>query len=121
MNLTGLTIDSARSAVADRKTSALALAEAFYAKIEADDQKIGAYLILSHERGLEKASEIDRLADKGDKLPPLAGVPVGIKDVLVTKGCAPPQVRRFLATTCRLTIARRLRVSKLQAPWCSAN
>src|SRR5246500_1407340 len=86
MNLTGLTIDSARSAVAERKTSALALAEAFYAKIETDDQKIGAYLILSHERGLEKASEIDRLADKGGNLPPLAGVPVGIKDVLVTKG-----------------------------------
>lgn len=85
MNLTGLTIDSARSAIAERKTSAVALTEAFYAKIERDDPKIGAYLILSHERGLEKAAEIDRLAEKGDKLPPLAGVPVGIKDVLVTK------------------------------------
>src|SRR3954462_14808355 len=86
MDLTGLTIDCARSAVAERKTSALALAEAFYAKIESDDPKIGAYLILSHERGLEKAAEIDRLAAKGEKLPPLAGVPVGIKDVMVTKG-----------------------------------
>jgi aspartyl-tRNA(Asn)/glutamyl-tRNA(Gln) amidotransferase subunit A len=86
MDLTGLTIDSARSAVAERKTTATALAEAFYAKIEADDPKIGAYLILSKERGLAKASEIDRLAEKGDKLPPLAGMPVGIKDVLVTKG-----------------------------------
>lgn len=86
MDLTGLTIDAARSAVAERNTSATALAEAFYAKIEADDSKIGAYLILSKERGLEKASEIDRLARNGDKLPPLAGVPVGIKDVLVTKG-----------------------------------
>src|SRR3954447_2456625 len=86
MDLTGLTIDSARAAVVERKTSATALAEAFYAKIESDDPKIGAYLILSHERGLDKAAEIDRLADKGDRLPPLAGVPVGIKDVLVTKG-----------------------------------
>src|SRR5438270_1193324 len=86
MDLTGLTIDCARSAVAERKTSALALAEAFYAKIEADDQKIGAYLLLAKERALAKAAEIDRLAEKGEKLPPLAGVPVGIKDVLVTKG-----------------------------------
>ena len=86
MDLTSLTIDSARSAVAERKSSATALAEAFYAKIETDDPKIGAYLILSHERGLEKASEIDRLADKGVELPPLAGVPVGIKDVMVTRG-----------------------------------
>src|SRR5256714_345900 len=86
MDLTGLTIDSARSAVAERKTTATALAEPFYAKIEADDPKIGAYLILSKERGLAKASEIDGLAEKGNKLPPLAGVPVGIKDVLITKG-----------------------------------
>jgi aspartyl-tRNA(Asn)/glutamyl-tRNA(Gln) amidotransferase subunit A len=86
MDLTGLTIDSARAAVAERRTSATALAEAFYAKIGSGDPKIGAYLILSKERGLEKASEIDRLANKGDNLPPLAGVPVGIKDVLITKG-----------------------------------
>jgi aspartyl-tRNA(Asn)/glutamyl-tRNA(Gln) amidotransferase subunit A len=86
MNLTGLTIDAARSAVAERTSSAAALAEAFYAKIESDDPKIGAYLILSKERALAKAAEIDRLAEKGEKLPPLAGVPVGIKDVLVVKG-----------------------------------
>src|SRR5215467_5474625 len=85
MNLTGLTIDSARNAIAERKTSAAALAEAFYAKIEADDPKIGAYLMLSKERALAKAAQIDSLAGKGDSLPPLAGVPVGIKDVLVTK------------------------------------
>ena len=86
MDLSGLTIDSARSAIAERKISAVALAEAFYAKIEVDDPKIGAYLILSKDRGLAKAAEIDALAQRGDKLPPLGGVPVGIKDVLVTKG-----------------------------------
>ena len=86
MNLTGLTIDSARSAVAERNISATALAEAFYAKIASDDPKIGAYLIVSKERALAKAAEMDRAAEKGETLPPLAGVPVGIKDVLVTKG-----------------------------------
>jgi len=86
MDLSSLTIDSTRSAIAERKTSATALAEAFYAKIESDDQKIGAYLILSKERALAKAAQIDALAEKGDALPSLAGVPVGIKDVLVTKG-----------------------------------
>ena len=85
MDLSGLTIDSTRSAIAERKTSATALAEAFYAKIESDDPKIGAYLILSKEHALAKAAEIDALVGKGEALPPLAGVPVGIKDVLVTK------------------------------------
>ncbi len=86
MNVTGLTIDSVRTAIAERKTTATALAEAYYAKIEADDPNIGAYLILSKERALAKAAQIDTLTGKGDGLSPLAGVPVGIKDVLVTKG-----------------------------------
>ena len=64
----------------------MALAEAYYAKIESDDPKIGAYLTLSKERAMAKAAEIDGLAAKGEKLPPLGGVPVGIKDVMVTKG-----------------------------------
>src|ERR1700686_1103303 len=86
MDLTLLTIDRARSAVQERRTSASALAEAYYAKIEGDDPRIGAYLTLSKERALAKAAEIDGLAAKGEKLPPLGGVPVGIKDVMVTKG-----------------------------------
>jgi aspartyl-tRNA(Asn)/glutamyl-tRNA(Gln) amidotransferase subunit A len=86
MDLSLLTIDQARSAVQERRTSARALAEAYYAKIESDDPKIGAYLTLSKERAMAKAAEIDRLAAKGEKLPPLGGVPVGIKDVMVTKG-----------------------------------
>src|SRR5712692_7768211 len=86
MNLKLLTIDAARSAVQERKTSAAALAESFYAKIESDDPKIGAFLTLSKERAMAKAAEMDALAAKGEKLPPLGGVPVGIKDVMITKG-----------------------------------
>jgi len=86
MDLRHLTIDAARSAVAEGKISATALAESFYAKIESDDPKIGAYLMLSKQRALAKAAAVDALVEKGEKLPPLAGVPVGIKDVMVTKG-----------------------------------
>jgi len=86
MHLASLTIDAARSAIRERKTTAFALAEAHYAKIQSDDAQIGAYLTISKERALAKAAEIDALAEKGGALPPLAGVPVGIKDVMVTCG-----------------------------------
>jgi aspartyl-tRNA(Asn)/glutamyl-tRNA(Gln) amidotransferase subunit A len=86
MNLESLTIDEVRSAVQERKTTATALAGAFYAKIEKDDPQIGAYLTLSRERAAAKAGEIDALVANGEKLPPLGGVPVGIKDVMVTRG-----------------------------------
>ena len=86
MNLNSLTIDAARSSVQDRKITATALAEAFYAKIQKDDPQIGAYLILSRDRALEQAGRMDQLASRGGKLPPLGGVPIGIKDVLATRG-----------------------------------
>jgi aspartyl-tRNA(Asn)/glutamyl-tRNA(Gln) amidotransferase subunit A len=86
MNLELLTIDAARTAVQDGKITAAALAESFYAKIEKDDPQIGSYLTLARERGLAKAAAIDDMAKRGKVLPPLAGVPVGIKDVMVTRG-----------------------------------
>ena len=57
MDLKDLTIDSVRSAVAERKTSAAALAGAFYARIATDDPKIGSYLTLSKERAASKAAK----------------------------------------------------------------
>jgi len=86
MDLTSLTIDAARTAVQQRQITATALAQSFYTKIEKDDPQIGAYLTLSKERALAKAAEIDALATKGANLPPLAGVPIAIKDVMVTRG-----------------------------------
>src|SRR6202451_3684339 len=86
MDLNSITIDAARSAVQEKTTTATSLTEAFYSKIEKDDPRIGAYLTLSKERALEQAARIDSLAVKGEKLPPLGGVPVGIKDVMATQG-----------------------------------
>ena len=86
MDLTQLTIDAVRSAMQQRRTTALALAEAHYARIQKEDEQIGAYLTLCKERALEQADRIDRMAAEGNPLPPLAGVPVGIKDVMSTSG-----------------------------------
>ncbi len=81
-----LTIDDVRDLIARKQVTATALAETFYGKIAAEDEKIGAFLTLSQSRAMAKAAEIDQMAERGDALPPLAGVPVGIKDVLMTRG-----------------------------------
>ncbi len=47
---------------------------------------INAFLAVSRARALHAAGDIDRLAAEGSPLPPLAGVPIGVKDVLVMKG-----------------------------------
>ena len=47
MNIELLTIDRVRELVARKEMTATALAEAFYGKIAAEDEKIGAFLTLS--------------------------------------------------------------------------
>src|SRR5262250_1026852 len=86
MDLNQLTIDSARSAIQERKTTAMALVESHYERIQKEDSSIGAFLTLTRERAMEQAERIDRMALEGTPLPPLGGVPVGIKDVMCTRG-----------------------------------
>jgi len=74
-----LTIDSVRSAIQQRKTTAIALVESHYERIQKEDSAIGAFLTLTKERAMEQAERIDRMAVEGKPLPPLGGVPVGIK------------------------------------------
>jgi aspartyl-tRNA(Asn)/glutamyl-tRNA(Gln) amidotransferase subunit A len=86
MDLNTLTIDSTRTAIATKQITASELVEQFYGKIKAEDREVHAYLTLSEDRALKQAKHIDDLVSKGDPLPPLAGVPLGIKDVMVTNG-----------------------------------
>jgi aspartyl-tRNA(Asn)/glutamyl-tRNA(Gln) amidotransferase subunit A len=85
MNLDLLTVESTRTAVQEKQFTPTALVDAFYARIASDDGEIGAYLTLCKERAYAQASRIQALADKGDELPPLAGVPIAVKDVFTTK------------------------------------
>jgi aspartyl-tRNA(Asn)/glutamyl-tRNA(Gln) amidotransferase subunit A len=86
MELNLLTVDSVRSTLAEKRFTAAGLVEEFYKKISSDDREVHSYLTLSEERARQQAERIDRMASAGDPLPPLAGVPVGIKDVMVTRG-----------------------------------
>lgn len=85
-----LTIGAVRSAIADRKLSAADLAEQHYTRIAAEDgpdgKGINSFLALSRDRAMAQAAKIDGMASRGEMLPPLAGVPVGIKDVLAMQG-----------------------------------
>src|SRR5262245_56620699 len=81
-----LTVESTRSAIREKQFTASRLVDDFYKKITLEDPEIQAYLALCQDRALQRAARIDDLAGRGEPLPPLAGVPVAIKDVMVTKG-----------------------------------
>ena len=86
LNLETLSITAARSAIASGSISAISLATQHYDRIAAVDPTINSYLALSRERALTQAAKIDTAAKAGEALGPLAGVPIGIKDVLTMRG-----------------------------------
>ncbi len=81
-----LTIPHLRTAIATGAASARAIAEQCFHTIDERDPEIHAFLSLARERALTQAARIDGLAAAGDPLPPLAGIPVGIKDALTVAG-----------------------------------
>src|ERR1041385_4241430 len=82
--MTTWTIDAVKSALAAKEICARELPAEFYKRIDARNTELNAYLALSPERAYAQASKIDGLIAAGKPLPPLAGVPIAIKDVLST-------------------------------------
>jgi aspartyl-tRNA(Asn)/glutamyl-tRNA(Gln) amidotransferase subunit A len=79
-------VEQVRAAIAEGTTTATTITEACFQRIAEKDGEIRAFLTLRREQALGRAAEIDRMAERGDPLPPLAGVPVAVKDVMVTSG-----------------------------------
>jgi aspartyl-tRNA(Asn)/glutamyl-tRNA(Gln) amidotransferase subunit A len=80
------TIATVRDALLTKKTSARELANDFYTRIERRNPELNAFLALCPERAYAQADRVDAAVAKGKPLPPLAGVPVAIKDVISTQG-----------------------------------
>src|SRR5579863_8083415 len=82
------TIAELRGEIAAGRTRAADLARTYHDRIEALKPRLNSFLSLTKERALEQAARVDDAAARGDALGPLAGIPVGIKDVLVMRGAA---------------------------------
>src|SRR6266851_3512885 len=80
------TIDTIREALENKKISSRELVKDFYARIERRNPELNAFLALCPDRAYAQAEKIDRLVAEKAPLPPLAGVPVAIKDVISTSG-----------------------------------
>ena len=101
MELTALTIPEIRDALSQKRVSAEELVQAHLARIAARDTEVKAFLSLSPERALAQARRIDQKIATGETLPPLAGVPTAVKDVILTKGnrttCASRILESYIA------------------------
>jgi aspartyl-tRNA(Asn)/glutamyl-tRNA(Gln) amidotransferase subunit A len=85
-SIASLTIDQVRERLAAREFSAVELTQSALEFAQAENPKTNAYLHFSPERALQAAERVDRKLAAGEDAGPLAGVPVAVKDVIVTKG-----------------------------------
>jgi aspartyl-tRNA(Asn)/glutamyl-tRNA(Gln) amidotransferase subunit A len=92
------TIPAVRSALQAKKISARELAAEFYGRINRRNPELNAYLTLSPERAWAQADRVDAAVARGDELPPLAGVPIAIKDVISTLGIRTTCASKMLET-----------------------
>jgi len=69
-----------------RKASPLEVMQAVFARIDAVNPGLNAYVTLAREAALREAGRATRALRRGATLPPLHGVPVSIKDLTPTKG-----------------------------------
>ncbi len=100
MELYRLTASELSEKIKNKECSSVEATQSVFERIEKTENKVGAYITLTKEEALKKADEIDGRIANGEELSPLAGVPVGIKDNIVTKNvlttCASKMLYNFV-------------------------
>ena len=86
MSIASLTIEQVQAGLITRQFSAVELAQSALEFAQAENPKTNAYLHFCSERALAAAARVDQKLAAGDNPGPLAGVPLAVKDVIVTKG-----------------------------------
>src|SRR3990170_9141315 len=86
VDLCRLTIHEMRELLLKREVSSTEIVRSVLDRIAQVDGQVKAYITLTEEEALKQAEAVDRKAGAGGALPPLAGIPLSIKDVLCTKG-----------------------------------
>ena len=110
MDVAALTIDRIREDLAARRYSAAELATAALEFAQAENPKTNAYLHFCPERAMAAARRVDERLARGEDPGPLGGVPVAVKDVILTKDvrttCASRLLEKYVPPYDATAVAR---------------
>ena len=86
MEMTARTAEELHVLLSNKEISATELTQAFLARINAVDSDIKAFVSVTEEAALSQARKVDEKLAKGEKIGPLEGIPMALKDNLCTEG-----------------------------------
>ncbi|HWQ90013.1 MAG TPA: Asp-tRNA(Asn)/Glu-tRNA(Gln) amidotransferase subunit GatA [Desulfitobacteriaceae bacterium] len=100
MDITAISAAELHTMLENKTISATELAQAFLQRIAKVEEKVKAFVTLTEEMALEQAAKLDKKITRGEKLGPLAGIPMAFKDNMCSEGirttCSSRMLKNFI-------------------------
>ena len=101
MDITELTVHELQEKIKSKKLTITEITKAYVDRMNEKEKDVQAFITELKDEALKQSEEIQNRIDNGEKLGDLAGIPIGIKDIICTKGikttCASKMLENFVA------------------------
>ncbi len=101
MNITELTVHELQEKLKNKELTVTQIIDAYTENIENRENDVQAFVTTLNNEAKKQAQEIQEKIDNGEELGEFAGIPIGIKDNMCTKGvkttCSSRMLENFIA------------------------
>lgn len=101
MELYELTVHELKDKLAKKEITSEDITKSYIKRIESKEPDVKAFVTTTLDEALENAKKVDKKIEAGENVSSLAGIPIGIKDNICTKGvkttCSSKMLENFVS------------------------